>query len=83
MVSNPRGDVTGPMALKVTERMPDGSVYMVHGFGHRSRRLSRANGKGGDDSAVIDMYAVDPISGSTGMRTQFVTVRAARATEVA
>jgi len=83
MVSNPRGDVTGPMALKVTERMPDGSVYMVHGFGHRSRRLSRADGKGGDDSAVIDMYAVDPISGSTGMRTQFVTVRAARATEVA
>jgi thiosulfate reductase/polysulfide reductase chain A len=83
MVWNPRGDATGPMALKVTERMPDGSVYMVHGFGHRSPGLSRADRQGGDDSAVIDMYAVDPISGSTGMRTQFVTVRAARAGEVA
>ncbi|HSB19314.1 MAG TPA: molybdopterin-dependent oxidoreductase [Anaeromyxobacteraceae bacterium] len=83
MVSNPRGDATGPMALKVTERMPEGSVYMVHGFGHRSPGLRRADGKGGDDSAVIDMYAVDPISGSTGMRTQFVTVRAARPAEVA
>jgi thiosulfate reductase/polysulfide reductase chain A len=83
MVSNPRGDETGPMHLQITERMPDGSVYMVHGFGHRSGALSRADGKGGDDSAVIDMYAVDPISGSTGMRTQFVTVRAARTGGVA
>jgi thiosulfate reductase/polysulfide reductase chain A len=83
MVSNPRGDVTGPLPLQVTGRMPDGAVYMVHGFGHRSPGLSRADGQGGDDSAVIDLYAVDPISGSTGMRTQFVTVRAARPAEVA
>ncbi len=78
MVANDHGDETGPMALKVTERMPDWSVYMVHGFGHTARGLSRAFGKGGSDSALIDTYAVDPMSGTTGMRTQFVKVRAAR-----
>jgi thiosulfate reductase/polysulfide reductase chain A len=56
---------------------------MVHGFGHRSRALSRADGVGGDDGAVIDDYATDPISGSNGMRTQFVSVRAAQAGKVA
>jgi len=83
MVANDRGDETGPLPLKVTERMPELSVYMVHGFGHRSRGLSCADGRGGDDAAVIDTYAVDPISGSTGMRTQFVKVRAAQPGRVA
>jgi thiosulfate reductase/polysulfide reductase chain A len=83
MVANDRGAETGPLPLHVTERMPDGAVYMVHGFGHRSRALSRADGVGGDDGAVIDDYATDPVSGTNGMRTQFVTVRAARAGEVA
>jgi thiosulfate reductase/polysulfide reductase chain A len=74
VVRNDAGAETGPLPLKVTERMADGAVYMVHGFGHRSRRLSRANGRGADDTEVIHDYAVDPISGSTGMRTQIVTV---------
>ena len=52
---------------------------MVHGFGHRAPGLSRAHGRGGDDAALIADYAVDPISGSTGMRTEFVTVHAAAA----
>ena len=77
MVANDRGHETGPLPLKVTERMPAGSVYLVHGFGHTSRALSRAFGKGGSDSELIDSYAVDPMSGTTGMRTEFVTVRAA------
>jgi thiosulfate reductase/polysulfide reductase chain A len=77
LVSNARLDETGPLVLRATERMPEGSVYMVHGFGHRAPGLSRAHGRGGDDAAVIADYAVDPISGSTGMRTQLVTVRAA------
>ena len=77
MVANDHGDETGPLPLKVTERMPDWSVYMVHGFGHTASGLSRAFRKGGSDSEVIDTYAVDPMSGTTGMRTQFVKVRGA------
>jgi thiosulfate reductase/polysulfide reductase chain A len=83
MVRNDKGAETGPLPLKVTERMSDGAIYMVHGFGHRSRRLSRAHGRGADDTAVIEDYVVDPISGSTGMRTQLVTVARARGGEVA
>lgn len=79
MVGNAHGSETGPLALHVTERIPDGAVYMVHGFGHWAHRLHRARGRGGDDGAVIDDYVVDPISGSTGMRTQLVTVRRAEA----
>ena len=82
MVSNDRGDEPGPLPLKVTERMPDGAVYMVHGFGHTSPGLSRARGMGGSDSEVIATYAVDPIAGTTGMRSQFVKVRAAGAGKV-
>ncbi|BDG06032.1 molybdopterin-containing oxidoreductase family protein [Anaeromyxobacter oryzae] len=80
LVQNDKGSETGPLPLKVTDRQADGAVYMVHGFGHWSRRLHRARGQGGDDTAVIDDYAVDPISGSTGMRTQLVTVRRAERT---
>ena len=83
MVHNDKGSETGPLPLKVTERMSDGAVYMVHGFGHRSRGMTRAVGRGADDTAVIEDYAVDPISGSTGMRTQLVTVQPARRGEVA
>jgi len=77
LVLNGHGDATGPLPLKVTERMPAGSVYMVHGFGHDARGLSRAWRKGGNDAALIRGYAVDPISGSTGMRTELVEVRRA------
>ena len=77
LVRNRRGDETGPLPLKVTGRMPDDAVYLVHGFGHRAPGLSRAHGRGGDDAAVIADYAVDPISGATGMRTELVTVHEA------
>lgn len=77
-VRNARGGRSGALVLKVTERMPDDAVYMVHGFGHRAPGLRLAHGRGGDDSAVIDDYVVDPISGGTGMRTQIVTVERAR-----
>jgi thiosulfate reductase/polysulfide reductase chain A len=77
MVENERGDRTGPLRAQVTERMPERAVYMIHGFGHRSREMSLACCVGGSDSEVIEHYAVDPISGATGMRVQFVTIRAA------
>lgn len=78
-VRSTTGGETGPLALHLTERMPEDAVYMVHGFGQRAPGLSRADGRGGDDTALLDAYAVDPISGATGMRTAFVTVAAAPA----
>jgi thiosulfate reductase / polysulfide reductase chain A len=77
LVRSAGGAETGPMRLQVTERLPDEAVYMIHGFGQRAPGLHRTNGRGGDDTALIDGYAVDPISGGTGMRTAFVTVHPA------
>jgi thiosulfate reductase / polysulfide reductase chain A len=74
MIRNADGRETGPLPVRATERMPERAVYMVHGFGHQSPGLSRACCVGGSDAEVITRYVTDPISGGTGMRTQFVTI---------
>ena len=81
VVENDAGEKTNPMPLKVTERIPEKVVYMYHGFGHASPGLSRACCTGGNDTAVIENYTVDPVSGANGMRTQFVTIRPADPSE--
>jgi thiosulfate reductase/polysulfide reductase chain A len=58
---------------RVTERIRPDSVYLVHGFGHKDRRLKRAYGKGINDIPLITNIKVDPIMGGTGMRNNFVT----------
>ena len=62
-----------PIKVRVTERIRWDSVYMVHGFGHADKRLSRAFGKGASDTELITNVKTDPIMGGTGMRENFVT----------
>ncbi|NNF33972.1 MAG: molybdopterin-dependent oxidoreductase [Saprospiraceae bacterium] len=62
-----------PAKVRVTERIRWDSIYMVHGFGHREKRLSRAYGKGANDSDLITNVLMDDIMGGTGMRGNFVT----------
>jgi thiosulfate reductase/polysulfide reductase chain A len=62
-----------PVKVRVTERIRWDSVYMVHGFGHRDKKLSLAYGRGANDSDLITNVAVDPLMGGTGMRGNFVT----------
>ncbi|PID92646.1 MAG: nitrate reductase [Bacteroidetes bacterium] len=64
-----------PIMARVTERIRWDSVYMVHGFGHTNKHLSRAYGKGAGDAELITRVHVDPIMGGTGMRGNFVTFR--------
>jgi thiosulfate reductase/polysulfide reductase chain A len=45
---------------------------MVHGFGHDAPGLTRANGRGASDTALITRYSLDKISGGAGMRVNFV-----------
>ncbi len=75
MLRNPHGDETGPIRVRVSERIQPKTLYLVHGFGHSSKGLSRACCMGGNDTAILDTYQVCPISGCTGMRTQFVSLR--------
>jgi thiosulfate reductase/polysulfide reductase chain A len=62
-----------PVKARVTERIRWDSVYMVHGFGHADKRLTRCYGKGASDTKLITKIHVDPIMGGTGMRGNFVT----------
>ena len=59
--------------VRITERIRWDSVYMVHGFGHTKKKLSRAYGKGVSDTQLISNIMLDPIMGGTGMRGNFVT----------
>ena len=62
-----------PVKVRITERIRWDSVYMVHGFGHKERQLTRSYGRGASDSELITRIAEDPIMGGTGMRGNFVT----------
>ncbi len=73
-LKNQDGAVTSfPIKIRVTERIRWDSVYMVHGFGHNEKQLSRAFGKGASDAEMITRVKVDPLMGGTGMRGNFVT----------
>jgi len=62
-----------PVKVRITERIRWDSVYMVHGFGHSKKELSRAFGKGANDTELITNVMIDPMMGGTGMRGNFVT----------
>lgn len=66
---------TFPIKVRITERIRWDSVYMVHGFGHANKKLTRAYGKGASDTEMITKVHVDPIMGGTGMRGNFVTFK--------
>ena len=62
-----------PIKVRVTERIRWDSIYMVHGFGHTNKNLSRAHGRGASDAELITKVHIDPEMGGTGMRGNFVT----------
>lgn len=53
--------------VRVTQRIRPDCVYMVHGFGAFTKKLSRAFGKGISDNEMLTRIKVDPIMGATGM----------------
>ena len=73
-LKNQDGAITSfPAKVRITERIRWDSVYMVHGFGHSDKKLTRAYGMGSSDEEMITHIAQDPIMGGTGMRGNFVT----------
>ncbi len=73
-LKNQDGAVTSfPVKVRITERIRWDSVYMVHGFGHSDKKLSRAYGRGASDEEMITKVMEDPIMGGTGMRGNFIT----------
>ena len=72
-LGSPNGVVSNRVRVRVTERIGPDSIFMAHGFGHRSKRLRLTSGVGADDSSLMHNIKVDPIMGGTGMRANFVT----------
>ncbi len=66
------GVKSGPVRVKVTQRIRGDCVYLVHGFGHTARGLRFARGRGASDSELCTRYKVDPVMGGTGMNVNFV-----------
>jgi thiosulfate reductase/polysulfide reductase chain A len=54
---------------------------MVHGFGHKNKKLTRTFGSGASDSQMITNVMIDPLMGGTGMRGNFVTFLTEKPTE--
>ena len=75
VLENQDGAKSNRVKLKVTERIREDCVYMVHGFATNSRELTKAYKKGADDQGLVTRYAVDPICGGTGMRVNFVRIK--------
>jgi thiosulfate reductase/polysulfide reductase chain A len=71
---NQDGEVSNRIQVKATERIRPECVYMVHGFGHTSKELRFAFGKGASDARLITRYKTDPLMGGTGMNVNFVTI---------
>jgi thiosulfate reductase/polysulfide reductase chain A len=72
-LGSPNGVISNKVRVRVTERIGPDSVFMAHGFGHKSKRLRLTTGVGADDSELMSNVKVDPIMGGTGMRASVVT----------
>ncbi len=73
-LENQDGVLSRKIKVNITPGIRPDAVFMVHGFGHNSRLLKKAYGKGASDNQLMTKVKVDPISGSTGMRVNFVRV---------
>jgi len=74
VLENQDGVGSLPIKVRVTEGIRRDCVYMAHGFGHQSKSLRRAYGRGASDTGLMTRVQVDPIMGGTGMRVNFVRV---------
>lgn len=72
-LKNQDGVISNKVKTKVTERIRTDCIYIVHGFGQKSKMYRKTFNKGASDSQLITKYAVDPLMGGTAMNVNFVT----------
>ncbi len=73
-LKNHQGHISSfSIAVRVTERIRYDSVFMAHGFGRTDKRLTGGFAAGTSDTELISDIKVDKETGSTGMRSNFVT----------
>lgn len=72
ILENADGVRSQAVRVKVTEGIRRDCAYLVHGFGQMSGSLTRAFGRGASDTSLMTRVSVDPLTGATGMRVNFV-----------
>jgi len=77
VLRNQDGKASNRVRVKITQRIRPDCVFLVHGFGHSSRGLRHAFGKGASDNGLVTRYKTDPIMGGTAMNVNFVTLEPA------
>lgn len=79
VIENQDGRASPTVRLRTTEGLRPDCVYLVHGFGQQAPGLRKAFGRGVSDNALLSRVKLDPLTGATGMRVNFVRVaKAAR-----
>ena len=61
-----------PTVVKVTPGIRKDTVYMAHGYGTMNSAMTVGHGAGVDDQSLITTLAIDPETGTHGMRNDFV-----------
>ncbi len=72
VLENSDGVRSDPVRVLVTEGIRSDCAYLVHGFGQKTKALRRAGGCGASDNGLMTRVSVDPLTGGTGMRVNFV-----------
>ena len=73
-LENQDGILSSEIKLNVTPGIHPESVFMVHGFDQKSPFLELAYKHGASDTYLMSRVKVDPLSGGTGMRVNFVRI---------
>ena len=78
VLENQDGIKSPAITLRVTPAIRDDVAYTVHGFGPQAPGLKKAYQHGFSDNALMTRMAIDPLTGTTGMRVNFVRVHPAQ-----
>ncbi len=74
ILENQDGKKSNPIKVLVTPGIRPDTVYMYHGFGSKSKHLTRTYGKGAADGFMMTNVVTDPFIGADSKRTNFVRI---------
>ncbi len=82
-LQNPKGKISSfSIKVRITERIRHNSVFLPHGFGNKGRifvdgkvqEMHLTYGRGISDAEMISNVLIDPETGGTGMKNNFVKI---------
>ena len=78
VLENQDGVKSPAITVRVTPAIRDDVAYTVHGFDPQAPGLKKAYQHGFSDNALMTRMTIDPLTGTTGMRVNFVRVHPAQ-----